>query len=450
MSALHVKKHGGLDRSWRLSCRALLGVFGVLDERGHHVQRGGSGHSILLPALDGALGDAASVRELLGGKPRLGADRLDAWCVVHHAPIIREDDRDSVGAAAVVAGDLHGSESVESFFRLIHLGLLRFGLVARGANPFLASPHINDLHADAVDFDGGDTAAVAGLGLAEVLADGADCGVIRSGADGCFVAGETVADDRDAHCLGRFRIVGRCVLQLRRQYATLRKPQELFTQACVFIFSSRKGLPNKLMSQENEIEAEKLTEKTDFLPSHEAPCSAVATIRRHNYPHEYRGWSVEHDSPKWTSDRLDAAPVPLEILVSELNKIAAREPNVWAVVYPQNVKEHAPALATPNVETEVEVKTTLDNFDNAASDGCSVSSCSASSFLSEEAIEGFKKLLLGDGLTIFDCLDRDRVKKCAAFLGEILRAESNVVDQKDLLAGGGCHSDELQAPTSDK
>jgi hypothetical protein len=74
-------------------------------------------------------------------------------------------------------------------------------------------------------------------------------------------------------------------------------------------------------------------------PSDATACSAVATIRRHKYPHEYSGWSVEHDSPRWTSDRLDAAPVPLEILVSELNKIAARETNIWAVVYPQNERK---------------------------------------------------------------------------------------------------------------
>jgi hypothetical protein len=73
-------------------------------------------------------------------------------------------------------------------------------------------------------------------------------------------------------------------------------------------------------------------------PSDATTCSAFATIRRHKYPHEYSGWNVEHDAPKWTSDRLDAAPVPLEILVSELNKIAARETNIWAVIYPQNAK----------------------------------------------------------------------------------------------------------------
>ena len=65
-------------------------------------------------------------------------------------------------------------------------------------------------------------------------------------------------------------------------------------------------------------------------------CSAFATIRRQKFPCEYMGWSVEHDSPRWTSDRLSAAPVPLEILIDELNKVAAREVNVWAVVYPQN------------------------------------------------------------------------------------------------------------------
>ena len=45
----------------------------------------------------------------------------------------------------------------------------------------------------------------------------------------------------------------------------------------------------------------------------------------------------EHDAPKWTSYALDAAPVPLEILMAELNKVGAREVNAWAVIYPQNV-----------------------------------------------------------------------------------------------------------------
>ena len=70
--------------------------------------------------------------------------------------------------------------------------------------------------------------------------------------------------------------------------------------------------------------------------SHAAGSTAFAAIRRTKYPHEYAGWNVEHDSPKWTSDRLDAAPVPLQTLVSELNKVAAREANVWAVVYLQD------------------------------------------------------------------------------------------------------------------
>ena len=67
------------------------------------------------------------------------------------------------------------------------------------------------------------------------------------------------------------------------------------------------------------------------------PGCAVATIRRKKYPEYYMGWAVEHDAPKWTSYALDAAPVPLGILLAELNKVAAREVNVWAVVYPQNV-----------------------------------------------------------------------------------------------------------------
>ena len=60
-----------------------------------------------------------------------------------------------------------------------------------------------------------------------------------------------------------------------------------------------------------------------------------ATIRRRKYPDYYAGWNVEHDSPKWTSYPPDAAPVPLDIIMDELNKVSAVQPNVWAVVYPQ-------------------------------------------------------------------------------------------------------------------
>jgi hypothetical protein len=72
----------------------------------------------------------------------------------------------------------------------------------------------------------------------------------------------------------------------------------------------------------------------EALPATQGFC--FATIRRYKYPSEYMGWSVEHDSPLWTSDRLSAAPVPLEILMSELNRVAVLEPNVWAVVFPTN------------------------------------------------------------------------------------------------------------------
>jgi len=72
--------------------------------------------------------------------------------------------------------------------------------------------------------------------------------------------------------------------------------------------------------------------------------SAFATIRRHKYPKEYAGWAVEANRPMWTSDRLGAAPVPLEILMDELSRIAARESNVWAVICPQNADVHPPRI----------------------------------------------------------------------------------------------------------
>jgi len=68
----------------------------------------------------------------------------------------------------------------------------------------------------------------------------------------------------------------------------------------------------------------------------ESTCSSFASIRRKQYPEYYMGWVPEYDAPKWTSYALDAAPVPLEILMDELNKVAAREVNVWAVIYPEN------------------------------------------------------------------------------------------------------------------
>jgi hypothetical protein len=67
-----------------------------------------------------------------------------------------------------------------------------------------------------------------------------------------------------------------------------------------------------------------------------------ATIRRKKYPEYYMGWVVENNAPKWTSCALDAAPVPLEILIDELNKVSARETNIWAVIYPQNAAMEAP------------------------------------------------------------------------------------------------------------
>jgi hypothetical protein len=87
---------------------------------------------------------------------------------------------------------------------------------------------------------------------------------------------------------------------------------------------------------------------------HEATCSSFASIRRKQYPEYYMGWVPEYDAPKWTSYALDAAPVPLEILMDELNKVAAREVNVWAVIYPENANVGAriPAPQKPESITD--------------------------------------------------------------------------------------------------
>ena len=113
MSALDVKKHGGLGRSWRLSCRALFMVFllaGPIQLNAQHVERFGRGDNALPKLLDAArAGVAAMVRELCPAPSELCQHGGESWPVVHHAPAIRKDDRDAVGAAAVVANDAHGS-----------------------------------------------------------------------------------------------------------------------------------------------------------------------------------------------------------------------------------------------------------------------------------------------------------------------------------------------------
>ena len=80
MSALDVKKHGGLDRSWRLSCRALLWLF--LLERGECLgdsvgaldgQRSLAG----APSLDRARRDIEGRADSGGSTTKLADDNLD-------------------------------------------------------------------------------------------------------------------------------------------------------------------------------------------------------------------------------------------------------------------------------------------------------------------------------------------------------------------------------------
>lgn len=215
MSALDVKKHGGLDRSLRLSCRALLSVF-ASNEGGHDIQGGGGRHTTLLPSLDGALGDAASGRELLSGKSGLLTDRLDSGAVVHNGPVIREDDGLAVGATGVIVSNSHGS------------------VLGEGE----AASEVDQVVADAVNLDDRGGLAIARLGVAEVLLDGAH-GWLAIGADRRKVAGEAVADG--GHGLGGsghfcFGLVRGLIASTPARYARLRNESTPF-YAKVRIFS---------------------------------------------------------------------------------------------------------------------------------------------------------------------------------------------------------------------
>lgn len=213
MSAMDVKKHGGLDRSWRLSCRALLSVF-LLDERGHDIQGGSRGHAPLLPSLDGAPRYSAEIGERLSGQPALVADRLDAWCVVQKRPVIREDDGLPVGRRAVVGRHSHGS------------------VLGEGES----ASEVDQVVADAVNLDDRNGLAIAGLRLAEVLLDGAHGG-LAIGANRGGVAREAVGDGGlglggGGHCLSGWSLAS--LPLTRTTYAIMRKSQQLFTQTCVF------------------------------------------------------------------------------------------------------------------------------------------------------------------------------------------------------------------------
>ena len=59
-----------------------------------------------------------------------------------------------------------------------------------------------------------------------------------------------------------------------------------------------------------------------------------AIIKRNEYPDHYAGHNEW--GPMWTSSPLGAFPVPAREAQGVLDEIAAKCPNVWAVIYPQN------------------------------------------------------------------------------------------------------------------
>ena len=63
--------------------------------------------------------------------------------------------------------------------------------------------------------------------------------------------------------------------------------------------------------------------------------TCIATIRRNQHPQEFAGWHPVHDTPRWTTDRLSAADIPLPELPTQLAKLYAHNPNVWAIITPK-------------------------------------------------------------------------------------------------------------------
>ena len=192
----------------------LLSVF-ASNQGGHDIQGGGGRHPALLPSLDCATRYSAEISERLSGQPALIADRLDAWGVVQKRPVIREDDGLPVGRRAVVGRHSHGS------------------VLGEGES----ASKVDQVVADAVNLDDCNGLAIAGLGVAEVLLDGAH-GWLAIGADRSGVAGKAVADGGlglgggSGHCLSGWSLAS---LPLTGSiYAIVRKSQQLFTQSCVF------------------------------------------------------------------------------------------------------------------------------------------------------------------------------------------------------------------------
>ena len=132
--------------------------FGDSDQVGHDIERGGSGHSPLLPPFHGAPGNPARIGKLLRGKPELCAHRLDAGRVVHDVPGIVQDDRNAVGTGSVLRGDSHGSALgiVAGDFDLAALGdrehgrFLRLAIISERAEHGLAAAAVGHAAGSAV------------------------------------------------------------------------------------------------------------------------------------------------------------------------------------------------------------------------------------------------------------------------------------------------------------
>lgn len=63
-----------------------------------------------------------------------------------------------------------------------------------------------------------------------------------------------------------------------------------------------------------------------------------SVIQRQKCPGRYAGMNAQ-GFPIWTSGYADTKKIPAGEVQAELNRVAAHEPMVWAVLYPQNSKD---------------------------------------------------------------------------------------------------------------
>jgi hypothetical protein len=222
MSALDVKKHGGLDRSWRLSCRALLSVFLLavaIQLNAKHVERGGWRDNALPKFFDAP----GALVATMGSKVRPAPSELlecgcKAGAVVHDRPVIREDDGNAIGRLRVIACRPHGSECLEL------VGFV-FGEFARAPEAAI-SLVFGDLDADALAV----TAATSGaMSLGNRIKSGAELAVGGAASAELVSDGEFAGDGvGGGHGIVWF-VVGSRVVQLRTLYTVAVYPQEKST-----------------------------------------------------------------------------------------------------------------------------------------------------------------------------------------------------------------------------